>query len=326
MLAVALVLSGCAELPLPQDKNGPSSDQATGGTGSQAEVVLNVASTPTSQPTLDPTAVPEPTATPILDEAPACGETAGQLADGYFPSQVIGRPVYYRIYLPPCYDVSDSEERYPAIYLFHGSPLDETHWINIGAIDAANRLIGSGELPPFIIVLPRGDLDGTFGHSSGGDNSWEGVVVNELIPYIDANYRTKAERDYRAIGGVSRGGVWSLEIAFRHPDMFASVGGHSPALSANLSPAVYDPLVISRDAPIDSLRIYLDAGDNDWTRFSTGELSQILDDRHLPHTFNISPGVHEDSYWSTQVEAYLKFYAAPWKAEEELARQLTPTP
>jgi enterochelin esterase-like enzyme len=235
---------------------------------------------------------------------------------------VFGHPQTYRIYLPPCYDADGNTTRYPVIYLFHGWPFDERHWINLGVDKAADRLIMSGALPPFIIVLPRGDTDGIYNHTSGGDKSWEGVVVNELMPYIDTNYRTLAQRDYRAVGGISRGGVWSLEIAFRHPDLFSSVGAHSAALGVNEAGADVDPLDLVRTAPIDTLRIYLDSGTSDWTRSTTAQMSKLLDARHIPYTFILSPGDHLDSYWSSQVEAYLRFYAAPWKIEKVVQAQL----
>jgi enterochelin esterase-like enzyme len=334
-LAVIFLLAGCADLALPPDEiNAPAP------TPDNTVVVLNIAPTPTAQaipvatiePIASPTPLPSPTPTlfaaAISVADPNCAETFGQLKADSFVSTVIGAKVPVKVYLPPCYDHEDNLQQYPVLYLFHGSPFDERHWISVGMIDAVNNLIGSGDLPPFIIVLPRGDLNGTFGHSSGGDNSWEGVVVNELIPYIDKNYRTLATRHYRAIGGISRGGVWSLEIGLRHPDLFASIGGHSPALSVNLATGDYNPFNIVRNYPIDSLRIYLDAGDNDWTRFETGDLSKALDDLHLPHTFGISPGEHIDSYWASQVYAYLRFYAAPWKAERvaALQAQSSPTP
>ena len=158
-------------------------------------------------------------------------------------------------------------------------------------------------------------------------NQFETFFFDEFLPYIDAHYRTLRQRDDRAIGGISRGGVWALEIAFRHPDLFSSVGGHSAALSVNNAAPDFDPIDLANTAPIDSLRIYIDSGTSDWTRDTTAKMSKIFEARHIPHTFNISPGDHLDSYWSTQVEAYLKFYAAPWKAEKAAQQLLaSPTP
>jgi hypothetical protein len=128
-------------------------------------------------------------------------------------------------------------------------------------------------LPPFIMVMPHGDY-ALYTGTSGGDKSFEGVLVNELIPAIDGRFRTLADAEHRAIGGISRGGVWALEIAFRHPELFDAVGGHSPALSVNRATDEYDPLELARSASIDKLRIFLDAGDQDWTRAGTQDLSK----------------------------------------------------
>ena len=335
VVAAALVaLGSCAELALPEEQLNPDAPPMIAdpikstAPDSQVEVIVNIAPTPTPAPTHLPTSTPLPLPTqappPAAASRPlesACRQS-GLVSAARFPSAIFGHPQAYRIYLPPCYDADGNAARYPVIYLFHGWPFDERHWINLGVDKEADRLITSGALPPFIIVLPRGDTDGIYNHTSGGDKSWEGVVVNELMPYIDANYRTLAQRDYRAIGGISRGGVWSLEIAFRHPDLFSSVGAHSAALSVNDAGADVDPLNLVKTAPIDSLRLYLDSGSSDWTRDTTAQLARQLDTRHIPYTFIISPGDHLDSYWSSQVEAYLKFYAAPWKIEKVVQAQL----
>ena len=330
---VIVILGSCVELALPSQQLNTASEirePVDRAPNSSVDVIVNIAPTPTLAPTLTATPLPTLTSTPspipTINLRPAlsdrCRETSGRLADGYFPSKILGQSQHYRIYLPPCYDFPDNRTKYPVIYLFHGSPMDEQHWIKVGVANAADHLIGSGELPPFIIVMPRADLEGTYNHSNGGDRSWEGVVVNELMPYISRNYRTLEKRDYRAVGGISRGGVWSLEIAFRHPELFESVGGHSPALSVNLSSSAYDPLVLGKNAPIGSLRIYLDAGQQDWTRASAFQLSKVLADRHLPYTFTTAPGDHVNDYWASQVEAYLRFYAAPWKMEKIVAAQI----
>jgi enterochelin esterase-like enzyme len=159
-------------------------------------------------------------------------------------------------------------------------------------------------------------------NTSGGDKSFEDVVVNELIPAIDGRFRTLADAKHRAIGGISRGGVWALEIAFRHPESFDAVGGHSPALSVNRATDEYDPLDLAKSAPIDKLRIFLDAGDQDWTRTGAQNLSKMLAERYIPHTYTVGKGIHDYPYWATQVEAYLRFYGAPWKAEKVIEQLL----
>jgi enterochelin esterase-like enzyme len=342
----ALSLSSCAELALPPEQLFPQPTAVLNdvSVNAEQEAIINIAPTPTPVSTALPTEAPlpatratalpiPPTVTPVATPTPvaafaklatACTETQGALKDGFFKSQILERRQHYFVYLPPCYD-SAPAIRYPVIYLLHGVPMDEHHWLDEGVVRAADKLIGSGELPPFLMVMPHGD-NSIYTDTSGGDKSFEGVFVNDLVPFIDSTYWTVPDAAHRSLGGISRGGVWALEIAFTHPDMFNSVGGHSPALSVNRAGSDYDPEALAKTAPIDKLRIFLDAGDSDWTRFETLNLSKILNDRYIPYTFTIGKGDHDYPYWASQVEAYLKFYGAPWKVEKVVEKQLSAVP
>jgi enterochelin esterase-like enzyme len=277
---------------------------------------------PTSAPTFTPRPTPTPTATP--EEAtmtptievvaapimrPAV-ELAGRVEQHTYPSRITEKEEPYRIYLPPDYDASD--RRYPVLYLFHGWPYDESHWDNLGVDETADAAIQAGTLPPFIIVLPGADPDGIFVNTAGGEYSFEGQVVVDLIPHIDAAYRTLTTREGRAVGGISRGGVWSLEIAFRHADMFAAVGSHSPALKYNQAPDVYNPFNLLDQPRVAELRIYLDAGDADWALEGTQALHEALDARSIPNQFVVHSGGHSDGLWAASLGEYLAFYAAGW--------------
>ena len=263
--------------------------------------------TPTSTPTHTP--IPTPTPTPTL----ACSETTGQVRELAYFSQTAGDEQPYRIYLPPCY--GQTSRHYPVLYLLHGWPYDETHWDILGADEAADTGIGAGSLPPFIIVLPGGP-ERLYVNTSGGDHSFESQLVNDLIPHVDATHRTWANREGRAIGGISRGGVWALEIGFRHPNLFATVGAHSPALSVNLAPPVYDPFYLLREPGVATLRIYLDAGDSDWAREATQTLHQTLEAQDIAHEFVVHPGNHENGLWEANVAEYLTFYTAGWPGDD----------
>jgi enterochelin esterase-like enzyme len=223
---------------------------------------------------------------------------------------VTGRNESYRVYLPPGYHQVD--RRYPALYLLHGWPYDETHWDNLGVDEVADAGIVAGTLSPFIIVLPGADSDGLYVTTSGGAGSFEEQLVNELMPHVDATFRTVQTRDARAIGGISRGGVWALEIALRHPDAFAIVGAHSPALSANRAPPAYDPFTLMNQPGVESLRIYLSAGDRDWAREATRQLHQALNTQGISNQFVVHSGAHVDQLWANHIVEYLAFYAAGW--------------
>jgi enterochelin esterase-like enzyme len=271
--------------------------------------------TPTCVPTPTPTpttmGMPTPTPTPTITPTPTpnCAETAGRMEQHVYFSQTTRNEEPYRIYLPPCYDQTD--HRYPTIYLFHGWPYHAADWDDLGINEAADAGISDGALPPFIIVLPRGSED-MYVNTSGGDHSFEGQIVNDLIPHVDGGYRTRAGREGRAIGGISRGGVWALEIGFRHADIFAAVGAHSPALSVNLAPPAHDPFHLLEEPGVARLHIYLDTGDVDWTRESTQALHETLDKQGIANEFVVHSGDHEKALWSANVVEYLTFYTAAW--------------
>jgi enterochelin esterase-like enzyme len=274
---------------------------------------------PSLTPTSAPTAVPSPTVMPSDTPAPVAtvavqpttpAPLAGRLEQGAYFSQVTSQEEPYRVYLPPGYDQGD--RRYPVLYLLHGWPYDEAHWDMLGVDEVADQHIVAGLLHPFIIVLPGADASGLYVTTSGGSGSFEEQLVNELMPHVDATLRTLQIREARAIGGISRGGVWALEIAFQHPDAFGIVGAHSPALSANRAPSVYDPFTLMREPGVGSLRIYLSAGDADWARPATVELHQALNQQGIGHQLAIHPGVHRDQLWSEHLGEYLTFYAAGW--------------
>jgi enterochelin esterase-like enzyme len=88
--------------------------------------------------------------------------------------------------------------------------------------------------------------------------------------------------------------------------------GHSAALNANLAPPAYDPLHPATDPAIRSLRIYLDAGKDDWVLPGMEQLSAALTAAGVPHDYVLFEGYHDDSYWSQHVSEYLGFYTAGW--------------
>jgi enterochelin esterase-like enzyme len=274
--------------------------------------------TPTPMPTFTPTPTPPPPTPTSPTPTPTCTETQGRIEVGTFFSTVIGQEQPYRVYLPPCYDsLADSghrfdDGRYPVLYMLHGYPFDDSHWDEIGIDEAADAGIVSGALPSFVIAMPGADNEGTYTNTSGGPGSFEAVLMDEFIPFIEATYRVADRAGGRAIGGMSRGGVWSLEIAFRNPDRFAVVGGHSVALNMNRAPPVYDPLYLAADPAIRSLRIYLDVGEDDWTLPAMEELHAALTAAGVTHDYYVYPGRHDDSYWSAHVGEYLVFYTADW--------------
>ena len=215
--------------------------------------------------------------------------------------------------MPPCYGLDGRV--YPTLYMLHGGSFTENHWDQLGLDEAAEDGILSDLLPPVLIVMPGG---GTLTQStSGGPYSFEGIVLNELIPFIEANYCASPDADQRAIGGISRGGYWALEIAFRFPRMFASVGGHSVALLDTFAGSDINPQYTGIYNNLADLRVYLDIGAEDWVINNIRRLHEDMLAAGQAHTWVLNQGKHEDAYWSANLSDYLKWYVEPWSLERD---------
>lgn len=144
-----------------------------------------------------------------------------------FHSPAVGRDMKFDIILPPDYDAGDS--RYPVLYLLHGYMQNYTVWgRSLGAAFYARQI---GDL---IVVVPDAGNSWyiNFAESADGQlNRWEDHIMEDLVGYVDANFRTEARREGRAIAGLSMGGYGALTLALRHPDKFVSVASTSGALA-----------------------------------------------------------------------------------------------
>ena len=138
----------------------------------------------------------------------------------------IGRKSAYNIILPADYATS-GEKRYPVVYLLHGLTGNYTNWAGMGAGRAARGL-------DLIVVMPDGGNSWYVNWAESGEgqkNNWDDFITKDLIGHVDANYRTIAAREGRAINGLSMGGYGGLTLGLRHPDLFCAIGSHSGALA-----------------------------------------------------------------------------------------------
>ncbi len=286
--------------------------------------IVQPAGRPTVAPPIVPTAVVAARLTDaeiarlIAEPTPTvCGSLSGRLITETLPSAALGVNLPVHIYLPPCYD--GELHSYPVIYLFRGTD-GYGNWVKNGLPEAADLQVGLGMLPPFVAVMPATDESsangGKFRYSSQGKASWEGFVVNELLPAIESKYSVWQTPAGRAIGGISRGAYWSIEIGFQHPDLFGIVGGHSPAITADLligAPPGFSMLSLARSVEeLKMLRIHLDAGNRDWAQSGVRALSADLRAAGIVHTTSTGEGMHSDAYWKSRMTDYLAFYTATW--------------
>ncbi len=249
---------------------------------------------PTQTPA-PPTDIPTPT--PLT-----CLSQPGRVEEGLLDSTT--PPQGYFIYLPPCYD-SKTEERYPVLYLLHGQTYTADQWVRLGAVEVADKLILSGEAQPFIIVLP----DDRYWNLPPGAGFGQRLVEN-LIPYIDSTYRTLADRNHRAIGGMSRGAGWAFRLGFTRWDLFSVIGLHSLAVLQRDQAKLTNWIA---DIPTDSRpTIFMDIGDNDQELIMAKTIEAQFNTYGLSHEWHMYSGAHTETYWSAHVEEYIRWYAGQW--------------
>jgi enterochelin esterase-like enzyme len=270
---------------------------------------------PENQVTVIPTIRPEKTVLPAKTESvhlvdshpqPACLADKGQIVTGSLDTKLLRQAMNYRVYLPPCYE-ADLEKRYPVLYMFHGQGFSDDQWERIGINTVADRLIASGEIPAFLVVMP---YDRSFGQPT--ETKFDQVFIEELIPLIDRTYRTIPDRSHRAVGGLSRGGALAIHFAVLHWQMFGALGAHSPA--------VFHSDGQKLEAWLDAIppgsfpRVYIDVGDRDSPEISDSAtwFEKLLNVRGIAHEWHLFSGYHTEDYWRTHLEQYLRWYTQDW--------------
>lgn len=180
----------------------------------------------------------------------------GQLRQNLYFSKSTNTTRRCFVYTPHDYD-KDTSKRYPVLYLQHGAFEDETGWGNQGRANLImDNLIAAGRSRPFIIVIDNGGNNFASGPRPGGAPARGGgaggrprfdfsafakIMTEELIPFIDANYRTIADQPHRAMAGLSMGGAQTRQITLANLDKFSHIGLFSGGSIAANDPAVADP-------------------------------------------------------------------------------------
>ena len=166
---------------------------------------------------------------------PQQGVPAGQVRSIYYYSDEQKTWRHAMVYTPAEYDLkANIKKRYPVLYLQHGMGEDETGWSKQGHMQhIMDNAIAAGRAVPMIVVMESGDIKAPFGPGQSRDqygNSFYPVLLNDLIPYIDANFRTKTDRENRAMAGLSWGGHQTFDIVLTNLDKFSYMGTFSGAI------------------------------------------------------------------------------------------------
>jgi len=295
---------------------------ATGEPTPFATPTLRITYTPSPVPVVPAQYRPVDAGAPYVESPPESVPCDGE---GYyfrsrFPSEVGGNWREYHAYLPPCY--GHDGRVYPVVYLIHGSVQTDSHWLDLGLAHIIDEGIASGKYPPFVAIMP---FSGELGNmSSGGDRSIEGIIVNNLMPFVERYYCTWNEKPGRSIGGISRGGYWALEIAFRQAELFSAVSGHSSHLRYETDSARYNPLSTYATVDLSEIRIWLDRGEEDFLRVGQERLHESMSEQRIRHEYHINPGGHSDAYWAEHLQEYVDWHTEEWPMNRDLYPRCNP--
>ncbi len=239
---------------------------------------------------------------------------------GTLQSEAAGAAVSYFVLTPPEYD-TEPERRFPVIYWLHGSggPMGCIRLMS----EHFRAAMRDGKMPPAIVVFPNGLALGMWVDSKNGMVPMETIVIRELIPHIDATYRTIASRAGRIIEGFSMGGYGAARFGLKYPDLFCAVSAmgagpmqrvfdHAPRITEHKREIVLEsvfggdqdyfaevsPWVLAEqnaEAVRGKILFRLAIGELDETLPANVAFHQHLERLRIPHTFTVVPGVRHDT-------------------------------
>lgn len=221
-----------------------------------------------------------------------------------YDSKAVGTTRRLRVYTPPGYAAA-ADQRFPVLYLFHGSGDNDATWTDFGRAHVIlDNLIASGKARAMIIVMPDGhtmppvprDSPKAAEVRNKNASSFEGDLLSDVMPMIDKTYRTRPDRGSRAIIGLSMGGNQSLIIGLNHLDLFAWVGGMSSAVREPDTQLA--PFFKEVSSANDKLRLlWIACGKDDFLIKDNQTLHSMLTEKQVKHTYIESSGSHAWPVW-----------------------------
>ena len=244
---------------------------------------------------------------------PQQGVPHGQVRSIYYYAQSTGEWRHAMVYTPALYEQKKMQKkRFPVLYLQHGMGEDETGWSKQGHMQhIMDNAIAADEAEPMIVVMESGDIKAPF---RGGDNragfseygaSFYKVMMNDLIPYIDANFRTLADREHRAMAGLSWGGHQTFDLVLNHIDTFAWMGAFSGAIFGLDVQKSYGGIFTDADAFNKQIHcLFLSCGSEE--NFGTDRLADDLRKAGIRVDYQVSEGTHHEWLtWRRGLKAFL---------------------
>ncbi|MBC6366268.1 esterase [Algoriphagus sp. AK58] len=241
----------------------------------------------------------------------------GNISQVWYPSPTLGADRRMYVYTPPGYD--SGKESYPVLYLLHGAGGDEDAWSSLGRANLIlDNLIASGKAKPMIVVMTNGNawqtstlrqIPGlpaptreTFAQYQG---QFEKSLVEDVVPYIEKNFRVKADKDHRALAGLSMGGGHTITASITYPGTFGYIG----VFSSGIFDANAD--MIEMEKKFTALKAsgvnkyWVACGKEDFVMESNKRLLSVLDKTGFEHEYFENEGGHTWANWRT----YLSMFA-----------------
>lgn len=245
----------------------------------------------------------------------------GSISKVWYESPVLGKDRRMTVYTPAGYEKSG--RNYPVLYLLHGMGGDENAWSELGrAGQILDNMIASGEIDPMIVVMTNGnvDLEATPGESSLGfvqpttqlPHTMDGMFEQhfpDVVKYIDSNYRTIADKQHRAIAGLSMGGFHSMQISKEYPEMFDYVGLFSSAINprGDANSSVYNDIDRKLAAQFSNAPAlyWIGIGDKDFLYEENKAFRKMLDEKGYRYVYRESPDGHIWKNWRIYLTEFL---------------------
>jgi enterochelin esterase family protein len=237
----------------------------------------------------------------------------GSVTKRWYDSPGLGMDRRMTIYTPPGYETSN--ESYPVLYLLHGTGGDEEAWTTLGrAAQIMDNLIASGKAAPMIIAMPNGNVTQDAAPEEGSDGFYtpqmfapktmEGTFEKtfpDIMNFVETSYRVKADKEHRAIAGLSMGGFHSLHISRYYPDTFDYIGIFSPAIlpDQDTSSEVYKDFdsTLKRQMENGYKLYWIGIGKADFVYQSVLAYHEKLEAMGMQHVFVESDGGHIWKNW-----------------------------
>ena len=242
----------------------------------------------------------------------------GQVRSIYYhsPNSKVGEWRHALVYTPAEYELAkNAKKRYPVLYLQHGMGEGETSWAIQGKMQhIMDNAIAKGEAVPMLVVMESGDIKAPFNFAGGGSNeqgrseygaSFYPVLLNDLIPYIDANFRTKSDRENRAMAGLSWGGHQTFDIVLQNLDKFAWLGTFSGAIFGLDVKTAYNGVFANADEFNKKIHyMYMNWGEEDFIK--SGDIVKQLREMGIKVDSSESAGTaHEFLTWRRGLHEFI---------------------